>query len=92
MTLDNLFRDGQADTRSWVFLLMMEPLKDLKNLCQVLGSNANAVVLHGKAGLTLVFLGRDVDARRRLAVELERVVDKVIKYLGQLGWVARDGR
>jgi hypothetical protein len=52
--------------------------------------DADAVVAHGEGPPVVVLVGGHLDARRRVARELQRVGDEVLQQLGELHAVALD--
>jgi hypothetical protein len=75
--IHNLLADRQPDASAGIFLAAVKPLKDDKDALGVLRSNTNAVVPYGEGPPIAVSAGRDVDAGRFVAPELDGVSDQV---------------
>src|SRR3984957_4669742 len=80
--LDDLPAHGQADPRSRVRGPLVQALKDQENAVSILRLDADSVVGDGKRPERAVGLGRDDNARRLLAPELECVADQVLEDHG----------
>src|SRR5262249_22521535 len=81
VALDHLLHDGEPDPRARILALVVQPLEHHEDPLEVLRLDADAVVANRDlAGLAAV-VDRDVDLRRRLRAELERVADQVLEYL-----------
>src|SRR3984957_5320254 len=80
--LDDLPAHGQADSRSRARGPLVQSLEDQENAVSILRFDADSVVGDGKRPERAVGLGRDDDARRLLAPELERVAEQVLEDHG----------
>src|SRR3984885_9755224 len=77
--LDDLPAHRQADARSRVRGPLMQALEDQENAVSILRFDPDSVIGDGKRPERAVALGRDDDARRLLAGELQRVADQVLE-------------
>src|SRR6185437_12306579 len=89
---DDLLAQRQADPRAWIRFARVQALEDDKDALGILSVEADAVVRNGEQILRTVPLRADTHQRRRVATELDRVADQVLKDLAQLGWVAQQHR
>src|SRR5438445_1554668 len=90
--LQNLLANGQSDSRALELRSPVQALKKDEDPFKVLWVNSHAIVPHGKNPfLATVFGGRDMHVRHFGAVVFDGVPDEVLKYLGQLRIVRRDG-
>ena len=79
VTLHNPLANSQAETAARE-LLSMKAFEWCKNHFQMLGIDANTVILHRKVPLAGIPLHRNVDARRRtLPNKFKGVSDEVLK-------------
>src|SRR3954447_1194958 len=92
VALGDLLADGKADARAGVLAHGMQALEQHEDALEVLRLDADAVVGDADAPLGIFLLRRDVDARRRLAAELERIADQVLEELHELHLVDIDAR
>ena|SRR5687768_2586717 len=88
MPFDDAAAHGEPDARAGIVFPGMQPLKDFKNAVGVLRIDSDAIVLYRESPQVFLALRADLDARRRLAVELDAVADQVLKQLAELGFVA----
>jgi len=79
MAFYNSSADSQTDTRAWIFVPAMEPLKDSENGVEILRLDADPVVLHREEPRGRLFSRREVDVRRLLATEFDGVSDEVLE-------------
>src|SRR5438874_8229547 len=84
VALDHLLADGKADAGAGVLTHGMQPLEQHEDALEVLRLDADAVVGDRDTPLGVFLHRRDMDARRRLTAELERVADEVLEKLRQL--------
>src|SRR5262249_48499427 len=75
VALDHFLAEGQAETLAGMFVTQMQALEQLEQGCALPRVQADAVVPHGESPGGAVLLRRDVDLRRRVTAELERVVE-----------------
>ena len=92
MPFYNLFADRQPDASAGIVLPAMKPLKDDEDALGVLRGNANTVVPYGEGPPVAVSTGRNVDAGRLAAPELDCVSDQVSEQLPQLRAVSHHRR
>src|SRR5688572_21065498 len=90
MSFDNLLADGQANSRSGILLLAVQPLEYNEDALEVLLRNANPIVAHGKLPLGTLLNDADVNLRPGIAAKLHRVADQILEQLCQLNDVALD--
>src|SRR5580658_8917619 len=81
--LDDLAAHGQADTGARVGAALVEPLEQHEYPVGVLRRDPDAVIGEREELEPAVRPGRDDDARRRGAAELERVAEQVLEHRGQ---------
>src|SRR6516162_7322996 len=73
VTFNDLFADGQPHSGARIFLACVEPLEQNKDSLEVFWVNTDAVVFNLEDPLTIFPTRADVDLRRRLTVEFDRV-------------------
>src|SRR5690349_4912528 len=94
MGLHNLFDDGQSGACTWILLSCVQASKNFENPPNMLGRNADAVIVHGKA-IVARLLCRAKRNLRPLASshEFEGVTQEITKDLGQAHfWIAHYGQ
>lgn len=85
---DRLAADGQADSRSFVLVACVEPLKRLKDLLRILRRNADPVVFDAKNPMLPFVFRCQTNLRRPAAGELQCVADQILIELGEQPGVA----
>ena len=84
--------DGKANARALVGGAGVKTLKDDEDAVEVLGLDADAVVLHRDRPAAFVLLRIDAHDQRLRAAELQRVADQVLEQLHHRGAIARQHR
>src|ERR1700733_7249232 len=75
--LDDLPAHRETDPGTWVRGPFMQALEDQENAVSILRLDPDSVISDGKRPERPVALGRDDDARRPLALELQCVAEQV---------------
>src|SRR5271165_4044089 len=80
--VDDLAAHGQADAGTRICGPLVQPLEDEENAISVLRLDADSVIRDREHPERAVAVGRDDDARRLLALELQRVAEQVLEHQG----------
>src|SRR4051812_48902665 len=86
--LDDAAADGQADP--YALGLVVRAREHAEDPARVVGLDARSVVTHGHDPSPAVAQRRHLDPWRRLATELQRVRDEVLKHAAQLPGITLD--
>ena len=91
MPLDDPLAYRQPDPRPSILLTSVQTLENHKNPLGILRIDTDPVVFHTKHPFIFVASRTDVDNRSRIATELERIGNLVLKHLAQLGSITGNG-
>src|SRR5829696_6500129 len=92
MPLGDLLADRQPDASAGVLVAPVEPLKQDEDALLILRSDPDPIIAYREEPGTVLAGRRDVDTRRLVAPELERVADQVLEKLSQADRIGLDGR
>src|SRR5687768_5634100 len=84
VALDDLLADREADAGAVIVAAAVQPLEQDEDALEVFSRDADAVVADPETAHLAVGFGRDVDAHRVLAPELQRIAEQVLEQLQQL--------
>src|SRR5579884_2264714 len=75
IALNHALANGQPDTSTAIFFVVMQPLEQTKNLLLIPWIDPNSIVLDREAPKPAVFNRRDMYLRRRLVTVLQGIGD-----------------
>ena len=84
IALDNLLADGKPNAIARILGASVQPLEDDKNIVDVFGRYADAVVAYAEKPMRVALLGLHGNFGRLAAAELDRVPNQILQELRDL--------